>query len=233
MKSFKFRIYPNRQQVQILEQTIETCRLLYNESLEERSADKGLKYYEQKRRLTQKRKTVDALKNVHSQVLQNVLLRLERAFQNYHRDRNVGQPNFKRHGRYNSITYPQYGSFCIEENKLKLAFVDGLIRLRLHRDIKGVIKTCTIIRDIDRWFACFSCDSNRKKIANNITASVDVGIHNWIKLDNGELIDRPRFLDAAIENIKRLQREKEGFKESAKSKDSTSQSVAESKVTAR
>ena len=119
MKSYKFRIYPNGQQIETLNQTIETCRLLYNESLEERRKDKGLSYYDQKKRLTQIRKTVnDSLKHIHSQVLQNVLLRLERTFQNYNRDRNVGQPRFKRYGRYNSITYPQYGSFSIRENKL-------------------------------------------------------------------------------------------------------------------
>jgi len=87
-------------------------------------------------------------------VLQNVVWRLERSFQNYHRDRKIGHPNFKRHGRCNSITYPQYGSFCIKENKLKLAFVDGLIKLKLHGPfVAEKIKTCTIVRDIDRWFA--------------------------------------------------------------------------------
>src|SRR5215467_8012459 len=83
------------------------------------AADKSLKYYEQKRNLTQKRKVIASLKHVHSQVLQNIVWRLGRAFQNYHRDRKIGQPKFKRHGRYNSITYPQYGSFCIKENKHK------------------------------------------------------------------------------------------------------------------
>ena len=42
--SGKFRIYPNKQQTQVLEQTIEICRTLYNESLDERRKDKGLKY---------------------------------------------------------------------------------------------------------------------------------------------------------------------------------------------
>jgi len=112
IKSYKFRIYPNREQIQTLTQTIETCRLLYNDSLEQRRKDKGLSYYDQKKQLTQIKH------NIHSQVLQNVILRLERAFQNYHRDRmKVGLPHFKRHGRYNSITYPpQYGSFSIREN---------------------------------------------------------------------------------------------------------------------
>jgi putative transposase len=82
-------------QAQTLNHTIEACRLLYNESLEQRRKDKGLSYYDQKKRLTQIRKTVnDSLKHIHSQVLQNVILRLERTFQNYHRDRKVGQPTF-------------------------------------------------------------------------------------------------------------------------------------------
>ena len=40
--TYKFRIYPNEQQIAILEEIIETCRLLYNQSLEERLKDKGL-----------------------------------------------------------------------------------------------------------------------------------------------------------------------------------------------
>src|SRR5215831_18662808 len=182
MKSYKFRIYPNRQQVQILSETIETCRSLYNQSLLERLKDKSLKYYEQKRNLTQKRKVIASLKHVHSQVLQNVVWRLEMAFQNYHRDRKIGQPKFKRHGRYNSITYPQYGSFCIKENKLKLAFLDGLIKLKLHRPfVVEKIKTCTILRDIDRWFACFSsCNNDIQKSSSSDIVGVDLGLLNWM-----------------------------------------------------
>ncbi len=70
MMTYKFRIYPSKQQIATLEQTIETCRLLYNQSLEERLKDKGLKYFEQKRNLTQKRKTTSSLQRIHSQVLQ-------------------------------------------------------------------------------------------------------------------------------------------------------------------
>jgi putative transposase len=208
MMSFKFRLYPSKQQTQTLNDSIEVCRLLYNQSLEERLKDKGLRYYEQKRNLTQKRKVTPALQSIHSQVLQDVVWRVDRAFQNYHRDFKVGRPNFKRHGRYNSITYPQSGSFYIKENRLRLAFIDGLIKLRLHRIPIGTIKTCTIIRDIDRWFACFSCDVNMmEKTTNGITASIDVGLHNWIVLNNGKLVERPRFLDTTVENIKRLQRD--------------------------
>lgn len=207
MMTYKFRLYPSKQQDQTLTDSIEVCRLLYNQSLEERLKDKGLRYYEQKRNLTQKRQVTPALQNIHSQVLQDVIWRVDRAFQNYHRDLKIGRPNFKRYGRYNSITYPQFGSFCIKGNRLRLAFVDGLIKMRLHRIPIGTIKTCTIIRDIDRWFACFSCDiDSTRKTVNGMTASIDLGLRNWIMLNNGEFIERPRFLDTSVENIKRLQR---------------------------
>jgi putative transposase len=207
MMSFKYRLYPNHQQVQTLNNMIETCRLLYNQSLEERLKDTGLKYYEQKRALTQKRKTAATLLSVHSQVLQDVVRRLERAFQNYHRDITIGKPKFKRHDRYNSITYPQCGSFSIIRNRLKLAFIDGLIKIKFHRMLAGRIKTCTIIRDVDRWYACFSCDATKQKTVNDKTVGIDLGIHNWIALDNGQMIDRPRFLDSSVKKIKHLQRE--------------------------
>ena len=212
MLAYKFRIYPNSEQQQILNQTIETCRLLYNECLEERRKDKRLRYYEQKRKLTQKHKTVEALKHIHSQVLQNVVLRLERAFQNYYRDRKIGQPAFKRHGRYNSITYPQYGSFFIRENSLKLSFVNGLIKIKMHRIPVGTMKTCTIIRDIDRWFVCITMTTIKNttnikiKNKNDSVIGVDVGLLNWMTLSNGQVIDRPRFLKSSVDKIKSLQR---------------------------
>ena len=218
MKAYKFRIYPNKDQTQALTQTIETCRLLYNESLEERRKDRGLSYYDQKRQLTQKRNIATtmkdaSLKHIHSQVLQNVILRLERAFQNYHRDRmKVGQPRFKRHGRYNSITYPQYGSFSIRENRLKLTFVNGLIKIKMHRIPVGTMKTCTIIRDIDRWFVCITMTTTIKntnikiKNKNDSVIGVDVGLTNWITLSDGQVIDRPKFLAKSLKKIKTLQR---------------------------
>jgi putative transposase len=73
--------------------------------------------------------------------------------------------------------------------------------------MKGVIKTCTVIRDIDRWFICLSCNDIRQKNVNGKTVGIDVGLKNWIMLDSGEVIDRARFQDAAIDKIKKLQRD--------------------------
>jgi putative transposase len=207
MKAYKFRIYPNKGQEQTLNQTIETCRLLYNQSLQEKREDKLLSYYEQTKALTQIRKGRDDLKRIHSQVLQDVLLRLNKTFQNFFRGQSK-RPRFKRYGRYNSITYPQYGAFSIKENRLKLSFINGLIKIELHRIPIGSVKTCTIIRDIDRWFACISTTAATTdvNVKHNSMIGIDVGLTNWITLSNGQVIDRPKFLDNSIGKIKTLQR---------------------------
>ncbi|MGC2574641.1 MAG: transposase [Candidatus Nitrosopolaris sp.] len=229
MLDYKFRIYPNKHQTYILNDMIEIDRLFYNQSLEERIKDRGLKYREQQNNLPKKRNTLDALRQlqplqrIHSQVLQDVLRRLDKAFKAYDRiqvyekwlhlinpkhkiNPRKGFPKFKRRDRYNSLTYSQQPGFRLTEGKLKFALVEGLVRIKMHRIPVGTIKTCTIIWDIDRWFACLSCDSDRPKNNNDKTAGIDVGLKNWMTLDSGEMIDRPRFQDTAIHQIKHVQR---------------------------
>ena len=80
---------------------------------------------------------------------QDVVFRLDQAFQAFFRGL-TRFPKFKRRGRYNSFTYPQLGGFKrVEGDKLRLSMI-GKVRVRLHRPISGLTKTCTIIRDIDQ-----------------------------------------------------------------------------------
>jgi transposase len=57
---------------------------------------------------------------------------------------------------------------------------------------------------VDRSFACFSCSGDMKKTTNGMVVGIDVGLRNCITLSNGEVIDKPRFLDGSIDRIKRL-----------------------------
>jgi len=105
MKSaYKFRIYPTRQQVTTLDQTLDSCRYLYNHSLAARrdSWDQGknsLTYNQQAAKLKDKD---EYQKKVFSQVLQDVLRRLDKAFKNFFRrvkaGENPGYPRFKGKG---------------------------------------------------------------------------------------------------------------------------------------
>src|SRR5919108_2698618 len=118
-KTYKYRIYLTNGQRRILNTMLEECRWVYNQTVEarefayEQSIKCGL--YDTQAMLPGWKETRPSLKLVHSQVLQNVQVRVDLAFQAFFRrlkagEAQVGYPRFKGFGRYDSITYPQYGN---------------------------------------------------------------------------------------------------------------------------
>src|SRR5919197_5543043 len=102
LRNYKIRLYPTDQQIKTMNDTIEACRHLYNDSLGERSADWDVGFYEQKQLLTLRRQYNKYYKQVHSQVLQDVLLRLDKAYQAFFKKISK-YPKFKRREKYNSF----------------------------------------------------------------------------------------------------------------------------------
>jgi putative transposase len=213
VKTYRFRIYPNGEQEARLNNTLQTCRRFYNTSLSQRSNIYGIGYYEQNELTKQIRQNDKDLKQVHSQVLQQVLLRLDKAYQAFFK-RLTKYPKFKRKHHYNSFTYPQSGfKLNTQNNRIKL-FSIGNVKIKLHRDIIGEIKRCSVIRDIDQWYVCFSCDNYDNIITNNNKViiktkepiGIDLGLISTITLSNGEKVENPRILNKSIEKIKKLQR---------------------------
>jgi putative transposase len=207
MLTYKFRLYPTKVQERRLEDTLETCRRLYNRMLDDRIKN-HTGFFEQKKRLVKLKKEDKYLKEVHSQVLQDVILRLDKAFQSYFAGLSKF-PKFKRRRRYNSFTYPQHGKgFRLIGNRIKLGMI-GEIKVKVHRAIEGKIKAATIIRDVDQWFVALSVEEpmqRQQSHENDRAVGVDLGITNVIALSDGTLIDGPRFLKKAEEKIKALQR---------------------------
>ena len=225
-KAFQFRIYPNKNQEVKLNRTLSTCRHLYNDSLGERKRQSELNelertfgvspwgkpewinYYDQANNMSGSK--TDFQKEVFSQVLQNVLKRVDRSFKNFYNG--FGYPRFQGRNRYNSFTYPQKG-FELDE-KLNLSKI-GNIRIIQHREIEGKIKTCTIKKDIDQWYVTFSCEIENPIPAEIKTKTgIDVGLIDLITLSNGEQIKPPKFLreseDKLTHEQKRLSRKKKG-----------------------
>jgi putative transposase len=225
-KTFQFRIYPTKNQEVALNRTLSTCRHLYNDSLAQRKRQsemnelertfgvcpwgkpEWINYYDQANTLSGSK--TDFQKEVHSQVLQNVLKRVERSFKNFFNG--FGYPRFQGRDRYNSFTFPQAG-FKIEDGKLTLSKI-GNIRTILHREIEGKIKTCTIKKDIDQWYVTFSCEIDIQIIPVEIKTQtgIDVGLNSLLTLSNGQQIESPEFLreseDKLTQEQKRLSRKK-------------------------
>jgi len=107
----------------------------------------------------------------------------------------VGFPRFKGFGRYDSITYPQYGNGVRREGeRLILSKMVGAVHVVLHRPVEGTPKTVTLTRSrTGKWFACFSCETEADPLppTGNVVG-VDVGLSSFATLsDGGKKIDNP------------------------------------------
>ena len=230
-KAFKYRIYLTNGQRRILEQQLETCRWVYNQTLAERKRaylERGLslRLYDTQALLPQWKVDYPQLKLVHSQVLQNVQVRLDLAFQAFFRRvregaEDPGFPRFKGVGRYDSITYPQYGNGVrLDGNRLVISKI-GAVHVVLHRPLDGTPKTVTLSRSrTGKWYACFSVETQPTILPEAPAAvGVDVGLSSFATLSNGEKIANPRFFrqdDKALAKAQRkLSKEAKGTPERA------------------
>jgi len=215
MKGYRYRLYPTKSQVSLMEQTLEICRWVYNETLAMRKnaweqEQKHITYYELKRQIPLWKKERPEISTVYSQVLQNVTLRVDLAFKAFFRrvkaGENPGHPRFKGKGRYDSFTYPQYG-FKLDGDRLHLSKI-GDVRTVLHRPVEGTIKTLTIRRSsTGKWYACFSVEyAPSPAPRKETTVGVDVGLTSFATLSNGEKIENPRFFRTDEKALAKAQR---------------------------
>ncbi len=213
--TFKFRLYPARSQVSSFEATLDICCELYNASLQERRdayklERKSIRYIEQANQLPEIKKVRPDVAGVHSQVLQDVLKRIEKAFDGFFRrvktKQKAGFPRFSSRKRYDSFTYAQSG-FALKDGKLRLSKI-GDVRIKLHRPIEGKVKTLTITRSMTgKWYACFSVECTPEPLPQNDRAiGIDVGLSHFATLSNGEHLDNPRFFRTDEKALAKAQR---------------------------
>ena len=218
-RAYRFRLYPKAKQVEQLEQTLTLCRRLYNSALEHRIITyrngQSTSYLQQQNELPQIKREMPEYASVHSQVLQETLRRLDKAYKAFFRrmaqkrnGRNVkaGFPRFKGENRYDSVTYPQSGFKLLPNGHLLLSRV-GEVRMFMHRQPKGKVKTLNIKRDrCGDWHAVLIVEKPpvRKRVRQ--AAGIDLGLHNLVALSTEETLPAPRFLRRSEAKLKRLQR---------------------------
>ncbi|MEZ4732014.1 MAG: transposase [Caldilineaceae bacterium] len=218
--TFKYHLFPTNAQRTSLDRVLETCRRVYNDTLAIRKdtyeqAGKSLSLYDTNKLLTQWKAEKPALKEVHSQVLQNVQERVDLAFKAFFRrvknGEEPGYPRFKGYGRYDSFTFKQSG-FKVDGDRLTISKI-GDVRVKLHRPICGDVKTLTIQRDaVGNWYACFSCECEPQPLpTNHNVVGIDLGLTTFAYFSNGDKIERQRWMKQDTKDIARLQRKKERF----------------------
>jgi putative transposase len=145
-------------------------------------------------------------------VLQDVLLRLDRAFEAFFRRLRNGQqpgyPRFQGQTRYHSFTYPQYGNGAVLDGSVLSLSKIGRIPVRLHRPLAGTPKTVTISREADGWYACISCVEVpiQPLPLTGQETGIDLGLASFATLADGSQIANQRLFRVAELNLKRAQR---------------------------
>jgi putative transposase len=131
-------------------------------------------------------------------------------------------PKFKRKEKYNSFTYPQYGGFKLAATRLVLSKI-GSIKIKMHRSVVGIPKQCTIIRDVDQWYCCISCEVDDSDVSSLIeekkAVGIDVGLNNLLTLSDGQKIENPRRLKTPMQKMKSLQRSLSRKKKGSKNRE--------------
>jgi len=217
LKTYRYRIYPNSRQKQIIDQTIELCRYLYNCGLEQRiKAYRQYKIsvsaYQQINELPYIKKCFPEYQNIYSQVLQDVLRRLDKTFSSFfHRVKTGEKPGFPRYkgeNRHHSFTYPQPQENMIPANgKVYLPKI-GRVKIKLHREIPGNIKTVTVTRRNGKYYACFTVETEPVLLHKTGRAvGIDMGVSAFVATSDGLLVQSPQTYRKAEKRLKRLQRE--------------------------
>ena len=218
LKTMKYRLKPTKAQATQLDSQLEECRCLYNHFLAERrdaweERQESLSYYKQAITLPVLKEGCADLSLVHSQVLQNVAVRIDLAFKAFFRRCKAGEdepgyPRFRGYGRYDSMTFPQYGNGCqMTDGLLKLSKV-GALRVVQHRPLEGTPKTCTIRRSsTGKWFVTIACEIEAQPLPGiGEAVGIDVGLLSFSTLSTGESTSCPTFLRTDEKDMKRTQR---------------------------
>ena len=216
-KTFKYKLKPTPKQERALAFVLRRCRELYNAALQERrdawqKCGVSVTVAGQSAQLPGVKAVRPDYRAIHSQVLQDVLMRLDRAFQAFFRrvknGETPGYPRFQSANRYNSFTYKQFGNGATLENGFLVLSKIGRIAVRWSRSLEGTPKTVTISREADGWYVCFSCAEVliQPLPATGQEAGIDLGLEAFATLSDGSRIFHPGWYRQVERRLKTAQR---------------------------
>ena len=218
-KTFKYKAVVSKTTAAFAEQQLWRCQQLYNLCLEQRIMvykqwGKTLTVFDQSNQLPELKEGFPEFKSIGSQVLQDVVERVGKAFQGFFSRLKSGKgkagfPRFRSRARYDSFTLKQAG-WRLDGRHLKVTGI-GIFKLRLSRPIEGKIKTVTICRDgRGGWFVAFSCEVEPKAWAEpqKEKVGIDVGLkHFCVDSDpDSKPVQNPRYYRKAQAKLRVQQR---------------------------
>ena len=218
-KAYKYRIYPNKEQQELIGKHIGCCRFVYNLCLEKKinaykTSKKNLSKFDLMKLLPalKKEQETSFLKEVNSLSLQAAICNLDNAYQRFFKEKK-GFPKFKsKRNARQSFQIKQNTYVDFDEKKVFIPKFKEGIKCRFHRFFDGKIKTSTISRtSTGRYYISILVEldddnPSKKPIDESKAVGIDLGIKTFATLSNGKEIPNPRNLKNALTRLKKLQR---------------------------
>lgn len=240
-RSYQYRVKITQATEEASNRWLSLCCTLYNTALEQRidayvRCGVSVTAAGQMKELPALKAAFPEYGTVGSQVLQDVIQRLDRAYQGFFRRIKTGDkagfPRFRSRSRYDSFTLKQSG-WRLEGRYL---YVSGLGRFKmfLSRPVVGDIKTVTVRRTATgKWFVSFSCDHvpERDFPVADAAVGIDVGIKCFCVDSDNHSIANPRFLEQGTKLIRRRQRSLARKKRGSRNRGDARQLVAKAHET--
>ena len=193
-KAFKFEIMPNGEQSRKIKQFCGCCRFVFNRALawqnEQYQQDNNQKFSYSKiaNLLPQWKKELIWLKECHSQVLQQSLKDLEKAFKNFFQQR-ADFPKFKKKGVKESFRFPQGCKLEQQNSRIWLPKI-GWVRYRNSREVIGEIKNVTVSQKCGRFFVSIQTEfESQIPVHKGGELGIDMGVARFATLSNGEFFE--------------------------------------------
>ncbi|MCY7385273.1 MAG: transposase [Microcoleus sp. CAN_BIN18] len=230
--NYRYRIYPTSTQEQSLFEWMDVCRVAYNYGLREikdwcnsrkcmvdrcsisheyiMAADSPFpSEVNQLNALPSAKKVFPRLSEVPSQVLQQAIKQLQRAWDGFQKVGH-GFPRFKKFGQFKSLLFPQFKQNPVQGVHIALPKL-GLILINLHRPIPSgfVVKQVRIINKANIWYASVNIQydvSVPDPMPHGHPIGVDVGLSKFLATSDGVLVKSPKFLKVMQSELKLLQR---------------------------
>src|SRR6266852_3840707 len=240
MRTFEYRLYPNKEQSRMLMGCLTESRMLYNEMLETVKA----KYAEQET-FPSKYDLENAFKGRGEQVpattVQMLADRLSKSLKRFlaakkHAIAGIGFPRFKTPNRWHSLQLRQYGKDCYVHEDMKHLIVPAklgkALKIKMHRPLEGTPKTAHLVLRADgHWYALIVCETgspteHAPRSCPHPDIGLDVGLKSFLTDSEGHTVANPRFYRGSQKTLRRKQRTLSRRKKGSQRKRKSAQNVA-------
>lgn len=237
---YKFRLYPNAKQEELMNKTFGCCRKVWNLALQHiaevyKRCGKYPSEFELNRQITEWKKEYKYLQEVSTDVLQQSMRDLSRAVKAY-KNKTAGKPKFKKKGQHDGFREPwgtkeePKGRRIEDEDGRSYVKIQKMERIRYikTREIEGTIKNVTITREAGQWYVSFQVERDKKAGSGlydkkgdlDSAIGIDLGVNKFYATSNGEVV-KPIDFTKQVERVERLQKKLARCKKPKKQEDGT------------